>query len=70
MVRLKGGEVVFLVCQVVFQFQCGAIKSLYGGIGKSMLTSFNSNVVRLKGFAQGLPGGLHGFQFQCGAIKR
>ncbi len=56
---------------ILFQFQCGTIKSYITLIYNSKLTaSFNSNVVRLKG--RGCRSSLNlltAFQFQCGTIK-
>ena len=55
---------------VQFQFQNGAIKREAANTQAAFLHSFNSKMVRLKGFRT-IPSsaGLSEFQFQNGAIK-
>ena len=48
MVRLKGVIINHLQMLYLFQFQCGAIKSIKTYTNEGELVRFNSNVVRLK----------------------
>ncbi len=56
--------------QWMFQFQIGAIKSLFAGCCFAKLRGFNSRLVRLKGNARLIDTAIKAlFQFQIGAIK-